>query len=200
MLLFLACAPEPSNTLSDAELVATFEALHAPVYEVYELSGDAHAIHQLLSASFFGEQLTHEYVEHWTTLHNMEREETSIRVKKVDYESVTVLERTPEAVRIDADWSVGGIVTHQAHKHPRVNRYRAVYTLEDTPSGLRITSTRMRNLERIQNVMSMTDEDAFLLDELPEGGGGFMDPLDLLELMDELPEPEDASPEDTAGD
>lgn len=186
MILLLACAPEPSITASDDELVAAFQALHEPVYEVYALS-DAHAIHALLSGSFVGEQLTSEYIEHWTTLHNMRREQTSIHVKKVDYEAVAVLDRGPDTVRIDADWSVGGIVTHQAHKHPRVNRYRAVYTLVDTPDGLRISGTRMRNLERIQSVMSMTD-DGFLLDELPEGGGGFMDPLDLLELMDETPD------------
>ena len=184
MLLLLACAPEPATALSDEEIVAAFQAIHEPVYQVYELE-DPHEIHALLSQSFIGEQLTHEYVEHWTTLHHMAREETSIRVKTVDYERVQVLERTPNDVRVDVDWSVGGIVTHQRHKHPRVNRYRAVYSVIDTGNGsLRITATRMRNLERIQNVMSMTEDDAFLLDELPEGGGGFMDPLDLLELMD----------------
>ncbi|HJN74649.1 MAG TPA: hypothetical protein QGF58_12010 [Myxococcota bacterium] len=183
-LSFLACAAKQDIGLSDGEVVEQFKGLHAPVYEVYDLAGDRQAIHELLSDSFTGEALTREYVEHWTTLAHMEREQTSIRVKKVDYETVEVLERAPGEVRVDVDWSVGGIVTHQAHKHPRVNRYRAVYTLRETPDGLRITATRMRNLERIKNVLSTTDDEGFLLDELPSGGGGFMDPLDLLELME----------------
>ncbi len=195
LILLLSCAArhvDPGElAMSDAQIVDRFKELHEPVYGVYELSGDRTAIHQLLAASFAGEALTSEYVEHWTTLASMEREETSIRVKKVDYESVKVLDRGERSLRVDVDWSVGGIVTHQAHKHPRVNRYRAVYTLTDEGEGLRIVGTRMRNLERIRNVMSTLDEDGFLLDELPEGGGGFMDPLDLLELAapaEEAPE------------
>lgn len=180
----LACATTPDVGLTDDAIVEEFKALHAPVYEVYTLSGDRHAVHRLLSESFSGEALTREYIEHWSTLAHMESEETSILVKKVDYETVVVLERAEGVVRVDADWSVGGIVTHQAHKHPRVNRYRAVYTLEPGPDGLRITSTRMRNLERIRGVLSTTDDEGFLLDGLPSGGGGFMDPLDLLELME----------------
>ncbi len=186
LLLLLSCAThrvEPGELgLSDAQLVERFKQLHEPVYQVYELSGDRQAIHGLLAASFAGEALTSEYVEHWTTLANMQREETSIRIKRVDYERVRVLDRAAGSLRVDVDWSVGGIVTHRAHKHPRVNRYRAVYTLVDEGDGLRIVATRMRNLERIRNVMSTMDDDAFLLDELPGGGGGFMDPLDLLEL------------------
>lgn len=199
--LLLSCAThrvEPDLALTDLQVVELFKQLHEPVYQVYELSGDREGIHQLLSASFAGEALTHEYVEHWTTLANMAHEETSIRVKKVDYESVKVLDRVEGEIRVDADWSVGGIVTHQAHKHPRVNRYRAVYTLANEGEGLRIVATRMRNLERIRNVLSTMDEDGFLLDELPEGGGGFMDPLDLLELSDGDPdafdEPADEEP------
>jgi len=182
-LLFLACAARPTIALSDAQVVDEFKALHEPVYGVYQLSGDRHAVHGLLRGSFTGDELTREYVEHWTTLAHMEREQTSIRVKTVDYKTVEVLDRVDDEVRVEVDWSVGGVVTHQEHKHPRVNRYRAVYTMIDTGEGLRITATRMRNLERIKNALSTTDE-GLLIDELDGGGGGFMDPLELLELME----------------
>lgn len=175
-----SCAPKVAPALpDDATVVERFKALHKPLYGVYDLGPDRDRIHGLLEDSFVGEALTQEYVEHYTTLFRMVDDETSIRIQRVDYESVEVLDRAPGQVRVDADWSVGGVVTHQGHKHPRVNRYRAVYTLSDTHGGLRITGTRMRNLERVRSLLSAGD--AWTIDDLPKSGAGFMDPLDLLE-------------------
>jgi hypothetical protein len=182
-----ACAPKIIPiALDDTAVVETFRALHKPLYGVYDFGPDRDAIHGLLEASFVGEALTTEYVEHYTTLFRMVEDETSIRIQRVDYESVRVLDRTPRGIRVDADWSVGGVVTHQGHKHPRVNRYRAVYTLSPTPDGLRITATRMRNLERVRSLLSAGD--AWTIDDLPKSGAGFMDPLDLLEagVLDDI--------------
>lgn len=182
------CAPAPAPTvqLDDSAVAEVFRTLHTPLYGVYDLGPDRDGIHDLLSASFVGEALTHEYVEHYTTLFRMVEDETSIQIQRVDYETVAVLDRGPEGVRVDADWSVGGVVTHQGHKHPRVNRYRAVYTLSPTPEGLRITDTHMRNLERVRSLLSAGD--AWTIDDLPKSGGGFMDPLDLLEagVLDDI--------------
>ena len=54
-------------------------------------------------------------------------EDTSIDVKQVDYNSIEILAFDFGQVKLDVDWSVGGVVTHQGHKHTRVNRYHAVY-------------------------------------------------------------------------
>jgi len=188
--------------LDDGAIEAVFRSLHKPLYGVYDLGPSRDAIHDLLSASFVGEALTDEYVEHYTTLFRMVEDETSIRIQRVDYETVAVLDRGPDGVRIDADWSVGGVVTHQGHKHPRVNRYRAVYTLSPTPDGLRITGTRMRNLERVRSLLAAGD--AWTIDDLPKSGGGFMDPLDLLEagVLEDIERAEqerDATPGTTKG-
>lgn len=202
VLLFgtTACAPVPTAAvaLDDAAVVARFEQMHRPVYGVYDVGADRDALHALLADSFHGEALTTEYVEHYTTLFRMVDEETSIRIQRVDYESIEVLDRGPDGVRVDADWSVGGVVTHQGHKHPRVNRYRALYTLSQTPSGLRITDTRMRNLERVRSLLSAGD--AWTIDDLPKSGGGFMDPLDLLEagVLDDLERAEAEAQQDGA--
>jgi hypothetical protein len=188
LLLLPACRPVPAPQAlaeADAALSETFQELHRPIYQVYELGGDRDAIHALLQGSFAGEALTQEYVEHFTTLHTMAAEETAIEVIRVDYESVTVLERSPSdpgVVRIEADWSVGGVVTHQAHKHTRVNRYVAVYTLEQREQGWRIIDTHMRDLARVRSVLSAyATDDNFLLDAMPSSGGGLMDPLDMLD-------------------
>lgn len=191
LLSLTACAPTPAPQAlaqADLALTETFQELHRPIYGVYELGGDRDAIWELLQGSFAEEALTQEYVEHFTTLHTMAAEETAIQVIRVDYESVQVLDRTPSQgsvagqVRVQADWSVGGVVTHQAHKHTRVNRYVAVYTLAQTPSGWRIVDTHMRDLARVRSVLSAYANDTdFLLDAMPSSGGGLMDPLDMLD-------------------
>jgi hypothetical protein len=183
----------------DASLIDGFKALHSPLYRVYSLGPDRDAIHDLLSKSFVGRALTQEYVEHYTTIVRMLGERTAIDVLRVDYEEIRITDRTPRRVRLDVDWSVGGVVTHQNHQHLRVNRYQAVYTVVERSDGLRITDTRVRNSERLQG-MPYTAE-GWPLDENPSSGLGFMDPLDLLragvgnkdEAADEAPDPTESS-------
>ena len=188
LLLLASCttqtAPMP---MGDAKVVELFQQLHAPIYQVYGLGTDRDAIHDHLSASFEGEALTQQYIEHFSTQMRMQHEQTAIAVKRVDYETVTVLSRSGRTVRVDVDWSVGGVVTHQRHKHPRVNRYQAIYTLVLTEQGLRISNTRMRNLERVRGLLSSSSE-ALLPEDMPTSGSGFLTPLDLLEagILDEV--------------
>ena len=139
---------------------------------------DRHGIHKLLAGSFMGEALTQEYIEHYTTLNRMANEETAIAIRKIDYNTVQVISHRIDGVKIDADWSVGGIVTHQKHKHPRVNRYRAIYTLQKNDnSQWRITDTKMKNVTRVQRAV-ISDDEFF---DNQDAGGGFLDPLDLID-------------------
>jgi hypothetical protein len=159
-------------------VAAVFQELHRPVYGIYAIGPDRDAIHDLLASSFSGRELTREYVEHYATLVRMQQERTSIDVVRVDYERVEAIEIGPEQIRVDADWSVGGIITHRNHKHPRVNRYRAVYTLARGDDGIRIVSTRMRNLQRMRTPVVNAGDWPF--DEGEGSGGGFLDPVDYL--------------------
>jgi hypothetical protein len=176
-----------------AELEAALRRLHARVYEVYDLPPDRDAVHDLLSGSFTGRQLTEEYIEHYTTLYTMEEEKTAIEVLRVDYEDVSVESRERQRVWIDADWSVGGVVTHQGHKHVRINRYRALFALVDDGGGLRIGETRIRNSERVRSVFS---GEGSLFSGPSDSAGGMMSLEELIEAGVGLPEP----PTDDGGD
>ncbi len=160
-----------------------FKSVHPTVYSIYGNSPSEVALHDLLANVFVGAKLTQEYVEHFTTLHHMKKEETSIDVKQVDYNDIKVLDFDFGWVKLDVDWSVGGVVTHQGHKHTRVNRYHAVYTLQEVSEvGWRVSAVKMRNAERIRRA---TDEDIL---NGADAGGGYLDPMDLLEAgMFELP-------------
>ena len=184
----------PPTPVDEVAVLRTFETLHRQVYEVYALPLDRDRIHQVLEASFSGPALTDEYIEHFTTRVRMDDEATAIDIVRVDYDQVQLLDVEDGRIRVDASWSVGGVVTHQGHRHTRVNRYEAVYTLADTPAGLRIVDTRLRNLRRVRRALGSGFAD-FGMDE-SEGGssGGFMSPLELLQsgLGDEPTAPDEA--------
>jgi hypothetical protein len=174
--------PFAATAATDAVIRARFEALHRPLYEVYAIGDDRDALWRALAASFAGEALTGEYVEHFTALRRMTRERTQIRVLEVDYEEVAV-RREGEGWLVDADWSIGGVVTHQGHRHPRINRYRATYQLAFASDssvkrleGLRIVGTTLRSLERVASARGS----GFPLDELPASARGSLSLSDLL--------------------
>jgi hypothetical protein len=194
-LVVLGCAPSPVETLGGADaILARFREIHTQVYGVYGLGLDRDAIHARLASAFAGDALTREYVEHFTTLYRMREEGTAIDVLAVDYETVAIAGVEPEGVLVEADWSVGGIVSHQRHKHQRVNRYQAIYTLalaaneEGEAPALHIVDTRMRSAERVATPLDATQ--GFPLDDLPASERGFMGPAELLRsgILDDAPD------------
>lgn len=189
------CSQQPPAGAGDA-VRAAFPAIHGRVYEVYSLAPDRDAVYDFLALSFTGDALTDEYVTHYTTLHRMQRERTRIRVLQVDYDRIDV---TPEGAgwKVDADWSVGGIVTHQGHSHVRVNRYSATYELAGAAGEWRIAESRMRDLRRVRSTMGGDPQAVF--SESTPSPGGFMDLGTLLRGGLELPdeEPADGTAADT---
>ncbi len=180
--------------IADEELLARFEELHRGVYQVYRLGTDRSAIHDLLSERFAGALLTREYIEHWTAAAAMARDHIGFEVVRIDYESLEVIAREPGRVQIAADWSVGGVVSHRDHRHPRVNRYRATYWLGAPRAGgakdLLIVASHLRSLARERG------GGPGIGDSPPTSARGYMTAEELLRsgALDELlEEPRDGS-------
>ncbi len=171
------CGPE-APPIADAAALAIFEELHSQIYDVYGLPLERDAIYDLLRGCFDGEALLDEYVEHYTTLQRMQRDDTRVTIMRVDYGATSVLDHTDDGVVIEADWNVGGVVYHQGHSHTRINRYQAIYTLDERLQGYRIVDTKMKNMERVRLDLMQTN---FGLEEpLPTSGQGMLSPSDLL--------------------
>jgi hypothetical protein len=172
--LLMGCAP-PS--LQGEALVSTFEALHAPLYEAWEVDDDA-ARWDLLARSWTGEALTTAYVEQTVAREAMTRADQAVRVIGVQYGEVVPLDDDGEP-GVDAVWWVRGIVRHQAHSHARIQQYRAVYRLADTPDGWRLASGSVRDMARVSSQLDAAD---LFGDEGAQDptAAGFMDPLELL--------------------
>ncbi len=185
--LATSCSPGPRPTpaLDPAQLRSRFESLHRPIYEVYARDVDPETLWRDLADSFFGEALTAEYVEQFVTLSRMHTDDISIEILRVDYEDFEVLDVFGTAAVVAVDWSVGGVVRHQRHRHARVNRYRARYTLDpvDLPRSTRITDSRLLHLERVSSLES----GSFPLEDLPSSARGFLGPAEMIRagLFDE---------------
>ncbi len=184
-----SCGTEPP-VLADDAAVAIFEEVHEKIYEVYGLDLDRDAIYDLLRGSFDGEALLAEYVEHYTTLRRMERDDTRVTILRVDYGDNQVLDHADDGIVIEADWHVGGVVYHQGHSHTRINRYQAIYTLAERDEGYRIVDTKMKNMERVQ--LDLMKTNLGMGEPLPTTGQGMLSPSDMLRAglkPDELSKP-----------
>jgi len=178
--LLTACGAAPENPPIFADLKTTFPDLHRQVYGIYDAPLVRHGLHDELSEVYAGEALTQAYVEHWTTRTKMAEEDTSVNILEVSYAQIATRSRPDLAIDVEVDWSVGGVVTHRAHSHPRVNRYQAVFTVAQTQEGPRIVDTRLQSAERVRDMLSRASK-GWILDQLPENAAGFLSPLDLLE-------------------
>ncbi len=172
-----SCGTGAPAIADDAALVI-FQQLHSQIYDVYGLAPERDDVYDLLRTSFDGEALLDEYVEHYTTLRRMQRDDTKVTILRVDYGETQVLDNTEDGVVIEADWNVGGVVYHQGHSHTRINRYQAIYTLAERDPGYRIVDTKMKNMERVQ--LDLMTSSLGLDEPLPTTGQGMLSPSDML--------------------
>ena len=173
--------PNPTGPASEA-IADTFRSLHSRIYDVHRQGGDRAAMHAWLSGSFAGEALTEQYVSAWTTSRRMHTQDADVDVRRVEYGDIVELAAPEGRTRLDVRWSVGGVLRHAAHKHARVNQYRAIYELADLGQGPRIVSARMRSANRLRH--PLLDGGAFdLFTPEQDGPGAWLDPVDLLDTV-----------------
>ncbi len=167
-LALFGCAAVSGARLpgSAEEIERDFRALHAPIYRVYELPPDRDAVYDHLAASFEGEALTQEYIEHYTALVRLERTDSAVTVLGVEYDDVLAVAVGARSATVEADWTVRGQVRHGSHTHERINRYQASYTLVPTEEGPRIHRVRMKNLQRQEGLAPESGLDQQTLDRL----------------------------------
>lgn len=159
-----------------------FRSLHGRIYDVHRQGGDRRAMHAWLAGSFAGEALTEQYVSAWSTGRRMAAQDAEVDVRRVEYGDILQLPGPEGRIRLDVRWSVGGVLRHAAHRHARVNQYRAIYEIADTGDGTRIVSARMRSASRLRHpILEGGAFDLFTPDQ--EGPGAFLDPADLLDTV-----------------
>ena len=115
-----------SKTPTQREAGAIVNRLLANVYRSFDLR-EERAVYDRLERTVLGEQLTEIYLQSRRTLELEERGGARGRVDAVDVDRVRSVTRNDDgSYSVEADWIVGGSVSHFGHTHYRQNRYRAI--------------------------------------------------------------------------
>ncbi|MEO1125628.1 MAG: HupE/UreJ family protein [Cyanobacteria bacterium J06639_16] len=117
--------PQPSPT--QAALIV--EKLLTNIYQSFAFNTEE-AIYDKLAVSVEGEQLTDIYLENRRALEVENRGGARARVDQVDVTEVSSVHSAPgKQLLVQAEWMVGGAVSHFGHTHYRHNLYVASITL-----------------------------------------------------------------------
>lgn len=137
--------PKPSST----QVALILDQLLGNVYESFEFRTEEE-IYDKLAISVAGEQLTDIYLENRRALEVENRGGARASVDYVDVTEIGSVYSLPnEEVFVQAEWLVGGSVTHFGHTHYRNNLYVALVTLTYTDSVWKIKSIEVVDEHRL---------------------------------------------------
>jgi hypothetical protein len=141
------------RVVSDAELAAVFEPLHANIYRAFGYTEES-AIYDALARSLAGRELLERvYGEIYAGLVLAEEGGAVSSVQEVRHVRTEILSRAldaaPPRFALRARWEVDGIVRHFGHAHWRTNGYEARYELARGEAGWRIVASEILASERI---------------------------------------------------
>jgi hypothetical protein len=114
------------------------------VYRAFDVR-DENRVYDRLAVSVTGDQLTQIYLENRKSLEFENRGGARANVDDVKILSINDVQRSADGGFVaDADWTVGGSVSHFGHTHYRQNRYHAlvIFTMVDE-------SWKIRDIELI---------------------------------------------------
>ncbi|MEM1256089.1 MAG: HupE/UreJ family protein [Cyanobacteria bacterium P01_H01_bin.21] len=137
--------PKPSST----QVALILDQLLGNVYESFEFRTEEE-IYDKLAISVAGEQLTDIYLENRRALEVENRGGARASVDYVDVTEIGSVYSLPnKEIFVQAEWLVGGSVTHFGHTHYRNNLYVALVTLTYTDSVWKIKSIEVVDEHRL---------------------------------------------------
>lgn len=135
--------------LDEAEALAIFRPLHENIYRAFDFTRDTE-VFDALARSVDGPILSDLHEQIYRSLVMQEEGGAVSRVRSLDMIEARVLpDSPPDRVRIDATWTVDGIVYHWGHSHERRNEHHATFSLAPRPQGWRIIEASMTAQRRI---------------------------------------------------
>jgi hypothetical protein len=137
--------PKPSST----QIALILDQLLSNVYESFEFRTEEE-IYDKLAISVTGEQLTDIYLENRRALEVENRGGARASVDYVDVTEIGSVYSLPnKEVVVQAEWLVGGSVSHFGHTHYRNNLYVALVTLTYADSVWKIKSIEVVDEHRL---------------------------------------------------
>ena len=134
----LALPPPFQAKPSSTQTTLILEQLLSNIYQSFEFRTEE-AIYDNLAVSVEGDQLTDIYLENRRALEVENRGGARARVDQVDVTEISSIHSVPgKQLLVQAEWRVGGSVSHFGHTHYRHNLYVAAVTLSYVDSVWKI--------------------------------------------------------------
>jgi hypothetical protein len=153
---FLALGTRAPESMSEDDVRATFEALHANLYRAFDYESES-AVYDALARSVSGELLEETYLSVRRAL-VMEEEGgamsrvVAVRPLETRLESQGEIDAEggrARAFTVSARWQVDGRVTHWGHAHDRTNEYEGRFTVAAERAGWRIHDAEITRQQRV---------------------------------------------------
>ena len=120
------------------------------VYRALEARTES-AVFDRLALSVTGETLSDVYLDHRKALQMEERGGARARVEAVEVIDVAAVEPLDSGgFAAEADWTIGGTVTHFGHRHFRQNRYSARVTVVRDDGSWKLRDVEILDEERLR--------------------------------------------------
>jgi hypothetical protein len=119
------------------------------IYRSFEFRDEA-MIYDRLAISITGETLTEVYLGQRRVLEVEERGGAQARVESVEVLEAGGIESRDRGFGVQAQWTVGGMVTHFGHRHFRQNRYNAWIEVLPVSGTWKIRSIEVLEQERMK--------------------------------------------------
>ncbi|NNU79200.1 hypothetical protein HMH01_02000 [Halovulum dunhuangense] len=137
-----------ARDLSEPEMAEVLIALLTRVYAAFGQEEEG-AIYDGLVAAVAPGLVTDLYLQRRAAQVNEPPEMAgSAEILDVTLDEMTLLGRTADGYRLDATWTVIGILGHEDHRHERVNRYSATMTLGPAAGEWRLTAFDLNQVRR----------------------------------------------------
>ncbi len=134
---------------SPTQAAFILDSLLTNVYRAFEFRNEED-IYDKLAISVTGEQLTEIYLESRRSLEVENRGGARAQVEEVDVTEVTSVSSAPGGkIIVQAEWRVGGSVSHFGHTHFRHNQYVALVTMSFSDSVWKINEIELIDEHRL---------------------------------------------------
>ena len=117
------------------------------VYRSFGLREEEH-VYERLAKTVSGDQLSDIYLQSRRALELEARGGPRVTVDNVDILNIHSIKPCDDAFSIDAEWTVGGSVTHFGHTHFRQNRYRAIVDIAPENGVWKIRKIKLTEKQR----------------------------------------------------
>jgi hypothetical protein len=142
----------------DIKTWVLFTQLHNSIYEAFSKTSDTE-IYDALAGSLDGPLLDRVYQEAYKSMLTREEGGPECLIRSVDVKDIIVLESARnqneeyESLKVKCAWTVFSTIRHFEHWHPRLNKFDAIFDLENKKGSLKLVDDNILKQIRVKTLL-----------------------------------------------